>query len=71
MISTEETIKRLREGNSRFVSDSSIFNKMISHKSRYHALTEDQDPFAIILGAEYSLDTDIVYFFDGLPLNSQ
>lgn len=71
MISTEETLKRLREGNSRFVSDSSIFNKMISQKSRYHALTEDQDLFAIILGAEYSLDTDIVYFFNGLPLNSQ
>ena len=61
MISTEEALKRLRKGNKRFVSDSSIFNK-ISHKSRHHSLIENQDPFAIILGCSDSrVPAEIVF----------
>ena len=65
MISTEEALKRLRKGNKRFVSDSSIFNK-ISHKSRHHSLTEDQDPFAIILGCSDSRAPSEIIFDQGL-----
>jgi carbonic anhydrase len=65
MISAEEALKRLRKGNKRFVSDSSIFNK-ISHKSRHHSLTEDQDPFAIILGCSDSRAPSEIIFDQGL-----
>ena len=65
MIPTEEALKRLRKGNKRFVSDSSIFNK-ISHKSRCHSLTEDQDPFAIILGCSDSRAPSEIIFDQGL-----
>ena len=65
MISIEEALKRLRKGNKRFVSDSSIFNK-ISHKSRHHSLTEDQDPFAIILGCSDSRVASEIVFDQGL-----
>ena len=65
MISAEEALKRLRKGNKRFVSDSSIFNK-ISHKSRHHSLAEDQDPFAIILGCSDSRVSSEIVFDQGL-----
>ena len=65
MISAEEALKRLRKGNKRFVSDSSIFNK-ISHKSRHHSLAEDQDPFAIILGCSDSRAPSEIIFDQGL-----
>ena len=49
MIPTEEALKRLHEGNSRFVSDSSIFNKTRSIVDRIRPsltslLKTDQDP---------------------------
>jgi len=66
MISNEEALKRLREGNSRFVSDSPIFNKTRSHKSRRHSLTETQDPFAIILGCSDSRVPAEIVFDQGL-----
>jgi len=65
MIPTEEALKRLRKGNKRFVSDSSIFNK-ISHKSRRHSLIDDQDPFAIILGCSDSRVSSEIVFDQGL-----
>ena len=65
MISAEESLNRLRKGNKRFVSDSSIFNK-ISHKSRHHSLAEDQDPFAIILGCSDSRVSSEIVFDQGL-----
>jgi carbonic anhydrase len=66
MISTEEAINRLRKGNERFVSDSSIFNNALSHKSRRHSLAEDQDPFAIILGCSDSRVSSEIVFDQGL-----
>jgi carbonic anhydrase len=66
MISTKEALKRLHEGNSRFVSNSSIFNKKRSRKSRRHSLTEIQDPFAIILGCSDSRAPAEIVFDQGL-----
>ena len=66
MISTEEALNRLRKGNERFVSDSSIFNNALSHKSRRHSLAEDQDPFAIILGCSDSRVPSEIVFDQGL-----
>jgi len=66
MISTEEALNRLRKGNKRFVSDSSIFNNAPSHKSRRHSLAEDQDPFAIILGCSDSRVSSEIIFDQGL-----
>ena len=66
MISTEEALNRLRKGNKRFVSDSSIFNNALSHKSRRHSLAEDQDPFAIILGCSDSRVPSEIVFDQGL-----
>lgn len=67
MISTEEALTRLREGNSRFVSDSSISNNIIlSHKSRRRSLTEAQDPFAIILGCSDARVPAEIVFDQGL-----
>jgi len=66
MISTKEALKRLREGNSRFASDSSIYSKTHSHKSRRHSLTEIQDPFAIILGCSDSRVPAEIVFDQGL-----
>ena len=66
MISTEEALNRLRKGNKRFVSDSSIFNNAPSHKSRRHSLAEDQDPFAIILGCSDSRVPSEIVFDQGL-----
>ena len=62
MISTIESLKCLREGNKRFLSNSSIFNNTLSHKSRGHSLPENQHPFAIILGCSDSrVPTEIVF----------
>ena len=66
MISSEEALNRLRKGNERFVSDSSIFNNALSHKSRRHSLAEDQDPFAIILGCSDSRVSSEIVFDQGL-----
>tara|TARA_B110000196_G_C20896417_1_gene543841 strand:- start:11 stop:613 length:603 start_codon:yes stop_codon:yes gene_type:complete len=66
MISTEEALNLLRKGNERFVSDSSIFNNALSHKSRRHSLAEDQDPFAIILGCSDSRVSSEIVFDQGL-----
>ena len=66
MISTEEALNRLRKGNKRFVSDSSIFNNAPSHKSRRHSLAEDQDPFAIILGCSDSRVPSEIVFDQGV-----
>ena len=66
MISTEEALNRLRKGNKRFVSDSSIFNNALSHKSRRHSLAEDQDPFAIILGCSDSRVPSEIVFDQGV-----
>ncbi len=65
MIFAEKALKRLREGNRRFVSDASFFNKL-SHQSRRHTLTVDQEPFAIILGCSDSRVPAEIIFDQGL-----
>tara|TARA_B100000686_G_scaffold277003_1_gene296306 strand:+ start:283 stop:900 length:618 start_codon:yes stop_codon:yes gene_type:complete len=66
MTSNKEALKRLCEGNGRFVSDSSIFNNEFSHKSRCHSLTDNQNPFAIILGCSDSRVPAEIIFDQGL-----
>ncbi|MBL78672.1 MAG: carbonic anhydrase [Nitrosomonadaceae bacterium] len=66
MISNKEALRRLCAGNGRFVSDSSIFNNAFSHKSRCHSLTENQNPFAIILGCSDSRVPAEIIFDQGL-----
>ena len=65
MIFAEKALKRLREGNRRFVSDASFFNKL-SHQSRRHTLTVDQEPFAILLGCSDSRVPAEIIFDQGL-----
>ena len=65
MIFAEKALKRLREGNRRFVSDASFFNKL-SHQSRRHTLTVDQEPFAIILGCSDQRVPAKIIFDQGL-----
>lgn len=61
MILAKKALKRLHEGNRRFVSDASFFNTL-SHQSRRHTLTIDQEPFAIILGCSDSrVPTEIIF----------
>lgn len=66
MISAKEALKRLREGNSRFASDSSISNDILSHKSRRRSLKKIQDPFAIILSCSDSRAPTEIVFDQGL-----
>jgi len=80
VISAREALARLREGNQRFASGTPSPNVSIGY-SRRADLANSQEPFAIILGcsdsrvpaeivfdqgAEYSLDTGEVDFFDSL-----
>lgn len=65
MILAEKALKRLHEGNRRFVSDASFFNTL-SHQSRRHTLTIDQEPFAIILGCSDSRAPAEIIFDQGL-----
>jgi carbonic anhydrase len=65
MIFAEKALKRLREGNRRFVSDASFFNTL-SHQSRRHTLTVDQEPFAILLGCSDSRVPAEIIFDQGL-----
>ena len=53
MILAQESLKRLQEGNCRFVSGISG-NKIVSHHDQCYELTERQEPFAIILGCSDS-----------------
>ena len=72
MISAREALERLREGNRRFVADRERGARVDA--MRRNELTERQEPIAIIasdgllvVGAEYSLETGIVEFFEGVP----
>jgi len=61
MISAREALQRLQEGNRRFVSGTSRLDGL-SHQNRRSALTEGQEPFAIILGcADSRVPAEIVF----------
>jgi len=65
MILAKKALKRLHEGNRRFVSDASFFNTL-SHQNRRHTLTVNQEPFAIILGCSDSRVPAEIIFDQGL-----
>lgn len=65
MILAKEALKRLQEGNRRFVSDNSIFKKL-SCQNRRPTLEMDQKPFAIVLGCSDSRVAAEIIFDQGL-----
>jgi carbonic anhydrase len=65
MISASEALQRLREGNARFVAGESLRDKM-SGESRRRQLTEQQTPFAVILGCSDSRVPVEIVFDQGL-----
>lgn len=65
MILAKKALKRLHEGNRRFVADASLFNTL-SHQDRRRTLTANQEPFAIILGCSDSRVPVEIIFDQGL-----
>jgi carbonic anhydrase len=63
MISAQEALERLREGNRRFVSDVRSHNTL---QARRTELTAGQEPFAIILGCSDSRVPAEIVFDQGL-----
>ncbi|MFN2300859.1 MAG: carbonic anhydrase [Gammaproteobacteria bacterium] len=64
MISAEEALARLREGNERFVSEQR--NGGYSSQARRMQLTDRQEPFAIVLGCSDSRVPAEIVFDQGL-----
>lgn len=61
MLSAQDALFRLREGNRRFVDGESVSAAFMS-PARRHALIEEQAPFAIILGcADSRVPAEIVF----------
>jgi carbonic anhydrase len=65
MISAQEALERLREGNRRFVADNRVSDAAASHIRR-RALVEAQTPFAVILGCSDSRVPAEIVFDQGL-----
>lgn len=65
MITAEEALSRLKEGNQRFYSEDSQHKSMSSERRR-QLLVTDQEPFAIILGCSDSRVPAEIIFDQGL-----
>jgi carbonic anhydrase len=65
MISAWEALERLRDGNRRFVSEDRN-SDALSNTARRQALTEGQEPFAIVLGCSDSRVPAEIVFDQGL-----
>ncbi len=65
MVLAQKALKRLQEGNRRFVSDNSIY-KNLSYQNRRPTLKMDQKPFAIVLGCSDSRVPAEIIFDQGL-----
>jgi carbonic anhydrase len=65
MISAQEALQRLRDGNRRFVSDTPSHNPL-THQTRRSELAAGQEPFAIILGCSDSRVPAEIVFDQGL-----
>ena len=65
MISADEALERLREGNQRFVSEVRSHENLTS-EARRSSLTAGQEPFAIILGCSDSRVPAEIVFDQGL-----
>ena len=64
MIPASAALDRLREGNSRFASNSMV--NQVGHGDRREQLTEGQQPFAIILGCSDSRVPAEIVFDQGI-----
>ena len=64
MISADEALERLREGNRRFVSE--VRSHELTSEARRSALASGQEPFAIILGCSDSRVPAEIVFDQGL-----
>jgi carbonic anhydrase len=65
MISAQDALERLREGNRRFASDDRA-GSALTNTARRQALTAGQEPFAIILGCSDSRVPAEIVFDQGL-----
>src|SRR5215831_14030530 len=65
MLSADEALRRLQEGNLRFTSDVRSLDAFISH-SRRGELSRTQEPFAIVLGCSDSRVPAEIVFDQGL-----
>ncbi|MEB3754037.1 carbonic anhydrase [Acinetobacter sp. MD2(2019)] len=65
MLTAQEALERLKLGNQRFISGKSSIANVISHEHRAQ-LTEDQNPFAIVLGCSDSRVPAEIVFDQGL-----
>ena len=65
MISADEALQRLREGNARFVSELRVSGSLVG-ESRRRQLATRQEPFAIILGCSDSRVPAEIIFDQGL-----
>lgn len=65
MITAQEALQRLREGNSRFVSGLRSLDTLMT-QSRRNELVEGQEPFAVILGCSDSRVPVEIVFDQGL-----
>lgn len=64
-LSPQEALKKLQEGNERFVSDKSL-RCLTDKEDRRKALVNNQKPFAIILGCSDSRVAPEILFDQGL-----
>src|ERR1044071_1109402 len=65
MISAQEALKRLREGNQRYVEETRSSDTLTGHVRR-RAVAESQEPFAVILGCSDSRVPAEIVFDQGL-----
>jgi carbonic anhydrase len=65
IVSAQEALARLREGNQRFVADNRISDSAASH-TRRRAVADVQAPFAVILGCSDSRVPAEIVFDQGL-----
>lgn len=65
MLTSQEALDRLKQGNQRFVSGESSIPTLISKEHR-SKLTEEQNPFAIVLGCSDSRVPAEIVFDQGL-----
>lgn len=65
MLTAQEALERLKQGNQRFVSGDTKHPKQLSHQQRAE-MAEDQNPFAIILGCSDSRVPAEMVFDQGL-----
>ncbi|ANF81324.1 carbonic anhydrase [Acinetobacter sp. NCu2D-2] len=65
MLTAQEALERLKQGNQRFVNGQMAHVKMLSHQERAE-MAESQEPFAIVLGCSDSRVPAEMVFDQGL-----